>query len=156
MVFEKLVDMARQKTQEIQILLEPVAVVMDSYQMSVIEENPEIFNSLGLNIDQIGPETYSIRSVPAVLSKADPVEALNNVLDGISEKTHYESWEEKAAYSAACHSAVRAGQVLSIDEMEQLIRQLETSINPHTCPHGRPTMISLSRGYLEKEFLRKI
>ena len=155
-VFEKLVNMARQKTQEIQILMEPVPVVMDSHQMSVIEENAEIFNSLGLNIDQIGPETYSIRSVPAVLSKADPVEALNNVLDGISEKTHYESWEEKAAYSAACHSAIRAGQVLSINEMEQLIRQLETSINPHTCPHGRPTMIRLSQGYLEKEFLRKI
>ena len=90
------------------------------------------------------------------MSKADPVEALNNVLDGISEKTHYESWEEKAAYSAACHSAIRAGQMLSIKEMEQLIRQLETSINPHTCPHGRPTTIRLSQGYLEKEFLRKI
>ena len=56
-VFEKLVNMARQKTQEIQILMEPVPVVMDSHQMSVIEENAEIFNSLGLNIDQIGPET---------------------------------------------------------------------------------------------------
>ena len=155
-MFEKLVDMAEQKTQEIQTLMEPVAVTMTPHQIAVIEENKEIFDSLGLSIDQMGPETYLIRTVPIALSKADPIEALNNVLDSIAENTHYESWEEKAAYSAACHSAIRAGQILSTMEMEQLVRQLEVARQPHTCPHGRPTMINLSKGYLERQFLRKM
>ena len=54
----------------------------------------------------------------------------------------------------ACHSAVRAGQALTDDEMRELMRQLEQSAIPNTCPHGRPTMIHLSSGQLKKEFGR--
>jgi len=54
----------------------------------------------------------------------------------------------------ACHSAVKAGQILSNDEMRELIRQLEQTATPHTCPHGRPTVIHLSSQQLEKEFGR--
>ena len=56
--------------------------------------------------------------------------------------------------SIACHGAVRSGQALSDDEMRELVRQLEQAANPHTCPHGRPTMIHLSSAQLEKEFGR--
>jgi DNA mismatch repair protein MutL len=62
---------------------------------------------------------------------------------------------EKAAVSIACHGAVRSGQRLSDDEMRELVRQLERGDNPHTCPHGRPTMIHLSSGQLEREFGRR-
>ena len=65
------------------------------------------------------------------------------------------NWEESVAASMACHSAVRAGQALTIDEMRELVRQLEQTSLPHTCPHGRPTMIHLSSGQLEREFGRK-
>lgn len=61
---------------------------------------------------------------------------------------------EKIAISMACHSAVRAGQVLVEDEMREMVRQLEQVAMPHTCPHGRPTMIHLSLGQLEREFGR--
>ena len=64
-------------------------------------------------------------------------------------------WAETIAISIACHSAVRAGQALTDDEMGELVRELEQVAIPHTCPHGRPTMIRLSSGQLEKEFGRR-
>jgi DNA mismatch repair protein MutL len=64
-------------------------------------------------------------------------------------------WGERIAISIACHSAVKAGQVLTDDEMRELVRQLEQITTPHTCPHGRPTMIRLSLGQLRNEFGRR-
>jgi len=63
-------------------------------------------------------------------------------------------WTESMIISMACHSSVRAGQTLTDDEMRELILQLEQVANPHTCPHGRPTMIYFSSGQLRKEFGR--
>jgi DNA mismatch repair protein MutL len=62
--------------------------------------------------------------------------------------------EEKIVASIACHGAIKAGQTLTEDEMRMLVRQLEQTTNPHTCPHGRPTVIKLSAAQLEREFGR--
>jgi DNA mismatch repair protein MutL len=86
-----------------------------------------------------------------LLGKGDWSGALREVLDSAEGKT---DWREKAAVSLACHGAVRAGQILSDDEMRELVRQLEKTSSPHTCPHGRPTLIHLSSGQLSKEFGR--
>ena len=64
-------------------------------------------------------------------------------------------WEDRAAYSIACHSAIRAGKVMSNQEMSELTRQLEECQQPNNCPHGRPTMIHLSESQLEREFGRR-
>ncbi|GAI24827.1 unnamed protein product, partial [marine sediment metagenome] len=69
-------------------------------------------------------------------------------------KENLAPWEEKIAESLACHSAIKAGQQLSGEEMRELVRQLEQANQPRTCPHGRPTMIHLSSHQLEKEFGR--
>ena len=66
----------------------------------------------------------------------------------------FETWEDRAAYSIACHSAIRAGKALSMEEMQELARQLEACDHPSACPHGRPTMIHMSAGQLEREFHR--
>ena len=77
------------------------------------------------------------------------------VLDLMAEGGGFQSWEERAAYSIACHGAIRAGKTLSQEEMSELVRQLEECQQPHTCPHGRPTMIHLSSSHLEREFGRR-
>ena len=61
---------------------------------------------------------------------------------------------EKAAFSIACHGAIKAGQVLNDDEIRELIRQLEQTALPNTCPHGRPTLIEMNFRELEKKFGR--
>jgi len=89
--------------------------------------------------------------VPAGLDGKRSIAALRELLDTPASGT---GWQEKIAQSIACHSAVRAGQVLSLDEMRQLIRGLEQTTLPHACPHGRPTVIHLGLAHLEKEFKR--
>ena len=79
------------------------------------------------------------------------------VLRELLDSFHGESkgnWRETIAISIACHSAVRAEQALTDDEMRELVRQLEQTANPHTCPHGRPVMIHLGSGQLRREFGR--
>jgi DNA mismatch repair protein MutL len=63
-------------------------------------------------------------------------------------------WEERIIASIACHGAIKSGQSLTDDEMRALVRQLEATANPHTCPHGRPTIVKLSRAQLERGFGR--
>ena len=63
-------------------------------------------------------------------------------------------WIWKAVASVACHNAIRSGQALTMAEMQELVRQLEGVANPHTCPHGRPTIVKLGRDYLERHFGR--
>ena len=63
-------------------------------------------------------------------------------------------WEERMVASIACHGAIKSGQTLSDEEMRSLVRQLEQTDNPHTCPHGRPTIIKLSAAQLERGFGR--
>ena len=107
----------------------------------------------GFSIEPFGDRTYLVRTVPVLLHEKDWAGALSELLDSPSGENK-DDWMEKAAISIACHSAVRAGQVLTDNEMRELIRQLEQVAIPNTCPHGRPTMIHLSSGQLEREFGR--
>ena len=93
--------------------------------------------------------------MPGLLARGDPGQAFLDVLDTMAEGGGFESWDERAAYSIACHGAIRAGETLSEQEMSELTRQLEECQQPNTCPHGRPTMIHLSSGHLEREFGRR-
>ena len=88
--------------------------------------------------------------MPVLLHQKDWAGMVREVLDSLAGG----DWAESMAMSMACHGAVRAGQALSDTEMRELIRQLERVANPHTCPHGRPTMIHLSSGKLKQEFGR--
>ncbi len=90
--------------------------------------------------------------VPALLYQNDWAGMVKELLDSLSGKKR--DWREEIAISMACHSAVRGGQALTDDEMRELTRQLEQAALPHTCPHGRPTMIRLSSAQLRKEFGR--
>jgi DNA mismatch repair protein MutL len=76
------------------------------------------------------------------------------LLDSLATEDKPAKREEKIAKSLACHSAFKAGQSLNTEEMRELIKQLEQTNQPRTCPHGRPTMIHLSSRQLEREFGR--
>ena len=105
----------------------------------------------GFSLEPFGDRTYVVRAVPALLHDKDWLGVVREILESISGG----DWVESMAISMACHSAIRAGQALTDDEMHQLIRQLEKAAVPHTCPHGRPTMIHLSSGQLRREFGRR-
>ncbi len=153
-IFENVIDRHEKNDPNIQTLLEPILVDLDDIQMEIVEKSEKIFDILGMDIKPFGDNTYIIRSIPHVLSTQNPIQAFKNMVSVLEEGKHFETWEEKAAYSIACHGAIRAGKHLSLLEMETLIRQLENCRQPSNCPHGRPTLFSIDNANLAKRFRR--
>ena len=154
-VFERVGADMQTRSSQVQALLEPAAVELDPRQREVMEAQAELFSSLGFDVEPFGGSAVLLRGVPALLAGGAPGQTLIDVLDSIAEGGGFDSWEERAAYSIACHGAIRAGKGLSQEEMAELVRQLEACLHPGTCPHGRPTMIHLSSTSLEREFGRR-
>jgi DNA mismatch repair protein MutL len=154
-MFEKVRADIASRTAQVQSLLEPATVELDPRQQEMLESQKELFEGLGLVVEPFGGNVYLLRGVPVILAEGDPAKALLDVLDMMADGGDFETWEERAAYSIACHSAIRAGKTLSHQEMTALTRQLEECQQPHTCPHGRPTIIHMSAGLLEREFGRR-
>ena len=149
-LFEKINEQRARQKIEVQGLLQPVTFEVNPQQDEVLKSHYGSLAEFGFSIEPFGDRTYLVRAVPALLYKKDWVEMVREVLDSLSGS----DWAESIAISMACHSAVRAGQALTDDEMRELIRQLEQVALPHTCPHGRPTMIHLGSGQLIREFGR--
>ena len=154
-VFERVRADAISRTPRVQSLLEPATVELDPRQMELVESQADAISATGFLVEQFGGQSALVRGVPAMLENGDPAKALTDVLDLMAEGGGFESWEERAAYSVACHSSIRAGKTLTFEEMSELTRQLEECEQPNTCPHGRPTMVHLSSGQLEREFGRR-
>jgi DNA mismatch repair protein MutL len=153
-VFERVMTEAMERAPQVQSLLEPALVELGPEHRELLREQAELIAGLGMVVEPFGDGTYLLRGVPALLAGGDPAQALTDVLDTLADGGGFESWDERAAYSIACHGAIRAGMTLSLDEMTELARQLEGCREPNTCPHGRPTMIHLSSSHLEREFGR--
>jgi DNA mismatch repair protein MutL len=153
-VFEKVSAQVASRAPDVQSLLEPVTVELDPRQQELMESQAELVSRLGFSVEAFGGQTYLLRGVPGLLKGRDAKRAFLDVLDTMAEGGGLQSWEERAAYSIACHSAIRAGKALTHQEMSELTRQLEECRQPSTCPHGRPTMIYLSSSHLEREFGR--
>ena len=152
-LFEKVSDQRRRHTIEVQGLLEPVTFDVSPKQGEALQAHGEDLAAFGFSIEPFGDRTYLVRAVPHVLSAADWPGMLKELLESVAEEGAGD-WMEKATISIACHGAIKAGKALTVDEMRELVRQLEQAATPHTCPHGRPTMIQLSSSQLRREFGR--
>lgn len=141
----------------IQPLLQPVPLQFSASQYGDIEAVLPLMAELGFELEPFGEETLLVRAVPAIYaeSKRDIGRDLLEILDTVMHGSRPERWREEMAITLACHSAVRAGQTLSLDEMRGLIGQLELCQYPRACAHGRPTMLHLSTTQLEREFGRR-
>lgn len=151
-VYEKIFKQRQEKGVEAQGLLAPISLEITPRQEVSLKKRWSLLESFGFSLESFGDRTYLLRALPAVLNGEEGKQSLLEILD--AQEMPGEQWERKIAISMACHSAVRAGLKMSHDEMRELIAQLEKAEQPRTCPHGRPTMIHLSSGQLEKEFGR--
>lgn len=153
LLVEKIKRQRSKQAVEVQGLLEPVTLEVNPRQDEVLRSHYAGLTEFGFSLEPFGARTYLVRAVPALLYQKDWSGALTELLDTFPSGDGGD-WEEHIVNSIACHGAVRAGQTLTNDEMRELIRQLEQAESPHTCPHGRPTMICLSSGQLRREFGR--
>ncbi len=153
--YEQVTRQAQERQPEVQGLLEPRAVELLPRQIQTLEEWSETLGAFGFQGEPFGESTYLLRGVPNGLKDASPEGLLGEVLDLLAQARDPAQASDSLAASIACHSSVRAGDTLSQEEMVALVRQLEAAQSPHTCPHGRPTMLHLSASSLEREFGRR-
>lgn len=137
-------------------LVAPATVYLSPSQSHLVEEQMELLSSLGFEIESFGPNAFRMRAVPAILSRVDPAAALAAVVNDLeNEVAPLKSETEGLVIKRVCKTAaVKAGQLLTQQEMEAMILQLESCDVPHTCPHGRPTLIHLSAALLARQFGR--
>lgn len=154
-LFEQVRRDLSDKDSQTQALLEPVSVELSPGQEETAQTGLDLLERYGFALEPFGERTYLLRGLPNVMAGGSPANSLLEVLDLMAYEGLLKDREEALAASIACHSAIRAGKSLSRQEMEELVRQLEDCDNPHTCPHGRPTMIHLSSQHLEREFGRR-
>jgi DNA mismatch repair protein MutL len=152
-LFEQIREQRLASRVDVQGLLEPATLEISPGQDEVLRDRYTDLAEFGFSIEPFGERSYLVRSVPVLLHDRDWPAALRELLDSlVAEKGG--DWRETLAISFACHGAIRAGQVLTDEEMRELLRQLEKTSAPNTCPHGRPTIIRLSNSQLEREFRR--
>jgi DNA mismatch repair protein MutL len=152
-LFEKLSRQWVQRKVEVQGLLEPITLEISPRQEAILKSRYQDLAEFGFNIEPFGERTFLVRALPALIHDKDWAGVLQELLDSLSQGNKSD-WSEDLIITMACHGAIRAGQSLTDAEMRELVRQLEQCSSPHTCPHGRPTMIHLSSSQLKKEFGR--
>ena len=144
-----------------QTLLEPLTLELPPDLATALEAHRDLLAELGFQIEPFGGQTFLVRAVPVIFahghSGLDLRQAMSSVLEeALAGRRPLEREKEKRLIASVCkQAAIKAGQALSHEEMRELVRQLEATTMPRTCPHGRPTMIHLSRTQLEHEFGRQ-
>jgi DNA mismatch repair protein MutL len=139
-----------------QELLDPAPLQLTLAQFAALEVNRETLASVGFRIEPFGNQTLLLRAVPALL-KDEPRRTLIEIIEELEQgEEPLEKSADARLIASVCKSiAVKGGQVLSLEEMRELVRRLEHTTAPRTCPHGRPTVIQLNVAQLEREFGRK-
>ncbi len=155
--YERLMKQFHEKSVVSQRLMPPIIVSLTGQEESILHTYEDAFTQLGFEIEAFGGNEYALRSVPVDLYGCSERELFLAVLDELSQETgnrgSFQVIEEKIA-SMSCKAAVKGNNRLSLQEAEQLIDELLTLDNPYNCPHGRPTIITMTETDLEKKFKR--
>jgi len=155
-LFERLLAERERAAVASQALLDSQPVELSPEAISVLEEHLESLNNLGFQVEPFGGTTLLMRALPALVAKEHPREVLEDIAAAllVGDTPLGKRVEEAVAQTVCKRAAIKAGQVMVREEMEELIRELERCASPRTCPHGRPTMIHLSVEQLAHEFGR--
>ena len=139
-----------------QALLAPIPIRVGAQRALALPELAPKLAELGFALEPFGPETVLLREVPALLAERPAAieEAFLDALDALSGPQQ-EHWLERTLVRLVCHAAIRAGDVLDLPRMRQLLEELERTEKPRTCPHGRPTMLYWSADQVQLQFRRR-
>lgn len=142
---------------QVQPLLIPVTFFADPVEVGAAEENRETLQTLGFDIAVLSPTTLAVRAIPALLKNADAQGLARDVLRDVREYGGSRLLVERRNEllgTLACHTAVRANRMLTVPEMNALLRQMEATERADQCNHGRPTWVQLGLAELDRLFLR--
>ena len=158
-LFEELRRRMEEQGVPSQRLLLPQVIELLPRDAEWVERNLATLQKMGLGVEEFGRHTFKLESLPPFLSGADPARLLQDVIDSLKSASNSSSplrLGEEMIAKTVCRHAVKANDPLRYPEVEKLIRDLLECELPYCCPHGRPTMIQISLGELEKKFGRKV
>jgi DNA mismatch repair protein MutL len=156
-VYEKLKSALDSRSVSMQPLLIPVTFRADSLEIATAEENDAILRELGFEIVAISPTALAVRALPATLKDADATQLARAVLSEIREfgaSQVMTGRRNELLSTMACHTAVRANRILTVPEMNGLLREMEMTERSDQCNHGRPTWFEMTLADLDKMFMR--
>lgn len=154
--YERLLKQLSEHQVVSQQIMPPVILNLDSREAHVLTEYGNAFAELGFEIEEFGSDSFAIRSMPADLFGCNEMEFFREIMDELCEdplKDKPEVILNKLA-SMACKAAVKGNHKMTSEEVSALLDELFTLDNPYHCPHGRPTIISMSKYEIEKKFKR--
>ena len=135
-------------------LLIPKKMEVTSIEKEIIFENIEIFNNFGFEIDEFYENEILIRAVPIFDFRESCENVFEKLLNDLKNEVEIKDLREKIIISMSCRGAVKAGQKLSFDEMQNMVRRIH-EVGKYTCPHGRPIIVKLTKNDLDKMFGRR-
>lgn len=155
--YERLKSAMEQAEVAQQPLLVPVTLQVSDSEIMAWQEQPELFSKLGLEVEQLDEKVLVIRAVPQILVNADVSQLVRDVLSDLvafEQSSRVEEMVHEILSSMACHGSVRANRLLSLSEMNALLRDMEATERSGQCNHGRPTWVQMSLGQLDSWFKR--
>jgi DNA mismatch repair protein MutL len=156
-IFEKLMQSWRNQKFEVQNYLFPMSVDLAPEKVEAILKNKDQLQKMGIEVEQSSPESVSVYSAPSFIKESALVEAIIKMSDDILEVGEGFSIQKKISdifATLACHSAIRAGQALSPDEMKELLLSMDLFPLSSFCPHGRPVYKQITFTELDRDFGR--
>lgn len=155
-MYEKLKKDHEEGKQVSQMLLIPEVLEIKHKEYELLKNNADIIESLGIAIEDFGSGSIKINSLPFLCDKDNAKEIVLELIDQLAEnqKENKKNKKDKLLYMLACKSAVKANSALSDQEIAALIESMNGLENPYTCPHGRPTIIRMTKYEIEKRFGR--
>ena len=153
-LYEELMTQMSEKMIVSQYLLEPEVLTLPENLFDIVSNDIQLLASYGYDVNVFGENSVRLRGVPSVSSKSDYKAVFRELLGELALSRDRENLNHRAVALIACHSSIRAGECLNEDVMKQLIVKLIGVPRFETCPHGRPTMLNISKHQLDKEFHR--
>ncbi|MFQ5868047.1 MAG: DNA mismatch repair endonuclease MutL [bacterium] len=160
-LYEQLENDYKDQRIESQRLLFPIQLELPPHNVQVLIENIDLFSKLGFEVEEFGRYSFLVKATPHILGKEIEKQFIIDLIDEISDEVKRKESNRMALEISsdifkimACRAAIMAGQTLSDKEMDEVLRRLNRCKSPHICPHGRPTMIKLTREELDRRFKR--
>jgi DNA mismatch repair protein MutL len=157
-LYERLIEAADAHRVERQRLLFPALLEVTPAQAAAVDDAADLFDELGFALEPFGAGTLRLDEVPSLLPASGAEGLVRAILAETIDRDRPRGpadLRHRIAASAACHAAVRAGESLTPAAMDRIVRDLVQAKSPMTCPHGRPTLLTLGRERLEREFGRR-
>ena len=155
--YEKIIESIGSNMMDMQLLMEPYLIDISTLKTKFLTKKLESLNANGVSIDQLDDQTIILKGVPATISNTKLNEFIKDIESFIESELDIDDalgTMSAIAASIACHSSIRAGDTIDINEMNLLLRGLENCIEPFHCPHGRPTIQNINIQQLNRMFIR--